>query len=231
MAKTYLQLVNEVLRGYNQVELTAANFEDSRGIHSWAKDGVNMALRQINTESYKWPFNAVEHTETLVAGTYEYAWPSAFKTADWNSFQIQKDEDLGVSMTTLKLMDRDEWYRRYRDLDDEATIDAVGRNVPYYVFKTHGNGYGLTPNPNAAFEIKYRYYTYSTELSEPTDTTLVPDQFAHVIILGASHHFSRMMDGLETSVSLGNDFRIALRQMRSLLINDEEYASDTRVNY
>jgi len=231
MATTFLQLVNEVLRGYNQVELTAANFDDSRGIHSWAKDGVNMAIRQINTEAYKWPFNAVEHTQTLVAGTYEYAWPSTFKTADWNSFQIQKDIDLGVSMTTLRVMDRDEWYQRYRDLDDEATIDAVGRNVPRFVFKTHGNGFGITPNPNQAYELKYRYYTYSTPLVNHSDETLIPDQFCHVIILGASRHYSRMMDGLETSVNLGEEFKQALKQMRSLLINDEEYASDTRVNF
>lgn len=231
MAKTFLQLTNEVLRNFNQVELTSSNFSDSRGIHSWAKDGVNMAIREINTEAYRWPFNAVEHTQTLVAGTYEYAWPSTFKTADWNSFQIQKDTDLGVSMTTLHVMDRDEWYTKYRDMDDEATIDNAGRGIPMFVFRTHGGGFGVTPNPDEAYELKYRYYTYSTELSAYNDQTTIPDQFAHVIILGANKHFSRMMDGLPYAENLGVEFQRALKQMRSLLINDEEYMRDTRVKF
>ena len=32
MATTYLQLANELLRELNEVELTAANFADSKGI-------------------------------------------------------------------------------------------------------------------------------------------------------------------------------------------------------
>ncbi len=230
MAKTYLQLVNEVLRGNNQVELTAANFDDSRGVFSWAKDGVNMAIRQINTEAYKWPFNAVEHTQTLEAGVYEYAWPNTFKTADWNSFQIQADDTLGVSSRSLRIMDREEWYRKYRDIDSDAVADG-GLDVPRYVFKTHGNGFGITPNPNQAYELTYRYYTYSVELSAATDATTIPDQFAHVIVLGADRHFTRKIDGLETSTDLGESFKMALRQMRTLMINDEEYMRDTRVRF
>lgn len=230
MAKTYLQLVNEILRGHNQVELTAANFDDSRGIHSWAKDGVNMAIRQINTNAFKWPFNAVEHTQTLVAGTIEYAWPSTFKTADWNSFQIQHDEDLNVDFTSLRPIDREDWYRNFRDRDSRSISDG-GYGIPKFVFKTHGNGFGLSPNPKEAYELKYRYYTYSTELVEHSDVTTIPDQFSHVITLGASKHFARMMDGLETSQDLGNDFKEALAHMRTLLINDEEQVRDTRVNF
>lgn len=230
MAKTFLQLTNEVLRGFNQVELTSVNFDASRGIHSWAKDGVNMAIRQINTHAYKWPFNAVEHTQTLVAGTVEYAWPSTFKTADWNSFQIQEDEDLGVSFTSLIVMDREEWYRRYRDNDATGAADG-GIGIPKYVFRTHGNGFGVSPNPDEAYELKYRYYTYSVELSAHSDVTTIPDQFAHVIVLGASKHYARMMEGLESSQDLGESFKRELTQMRALMINDEEYMRDTRVKF
>lgn len=231
MAKTYLQLTNEVLRVFNQVELTSVNFDDARGVHSWAKDGVNMAIRQINTEAIKWPFNYETYTQTLTAGTYEYSFPSDFKTADWNSFQIQEDTDLGVSYKTLGIMDRDEWYTRHRDLDDAGTVDNEGRNVPHFVVRSHGGKYVLTPNPNQAYELTYKYYKYSTELSLHSDTTTIPDQFAHVIVLGASKHLSRMMDGLPYSQDLGKEFDRALGTMRTILINDEEYLRDTRVNY
>lgn len=231
MAKTFLQLTNEVLRNFNQVELTSGNFDLSRGVHSWAKDGVNMAIRQINTKAYKWPFNAVEHTQTLIAGTYEYAWPSTFKTADWKSFQIQADDTLGNPMRTLKLIDRDEWYDMYRDDDELGVTDEDCRELPVYVFRTHGNGFGISPNPDEAYELKYRYFTYSTELSAYGDETTIPDQFTHVIILGATKHYARMNDGLPYSEDLGKEFENSLMHMRSLLINDELVMRDTRIKF
>ena len=41
MATTYLQLSNELLRELNEVELTVANFGDSKGIQTHVKDIVN----------------------------------------------------------------------------------------------------------------------------------------------------------------------------------------------
>ena len=43
MATTYLQLSNELLRELNEVELTLANFSDSKGIQTHVKDLVNPA--------------------------------------------------------------------------------------------------------------------------------------------------------------------------------------------
>lgn len=231
MAMTFLDLTNEVLRAFNQVELTSGNFDTSRGIHSWAKDGVNNAIRIINTKAHNWPFNAVEHTQTLVPGTYEYAWNSSFKTADWNSFQIQKDDDLSVNHKTLKLMERDEFYRRYKDEADEGILNADGRSVPTYVFRTHGNGFGIFPNPDQAYSLKYRYYKYSTALVNYGDTTNIPEQFRHVIIAGATKYYNKMMDGLPYVEREDLDFQDYLGSMRSLMINDELYAQDTRVNF
>lgn len=231
MAMTFLDLTNEVLRAFNQVELTSGNFETSRGVHSWAKDGVNNAIRIINTKAHNWPFNAVEHTETLVAGTYEYAWPTTFKTADWNSFQIQYDEDLNVNFKTLRLIERDEFYRRYKDDADAGILESDNRSVPAYVFRTHGVGFGIHPNPDQAYELKYRYYKYSTSLSAYSDETNIPEQFRHVIISSATMYVNKMMAGQAYVESEDQYFRDYLTHMRSLLINDEIYAQDTRVKY
>jgi hypothetical protein len=231
MAATFLELTNEVLRAYNEVELTSSNFGTSRGVHSWAKDGVNMAIRQINTKNYKWPWMAIEHTQVLTPGTFEYAWPTTFRAADWNSFQIQRDDALEVMSKTLRVMDRDEWYTKYRDRDTDG-IDDDGISVPEFVFNTHGQGYGLTPNPDEAYTLKYRYFKYSVPLLAHGDETDIPDQFRHVIVLGASKHMARMMDELPFSESIDDrEFQKELNYMRTIMINDEEYVRDTRIKF
>ena len=58
MAKTYLQLTNELLRELNEVVLTSSNFASAIGIQAHAKDCINRAYLDIVTEEPKWPFLA-----------------------------------------------------------------------------------------------------------------------------------------------------------------------------
>lgn len=227
---TYLNLVNKLLIKLNENELTESNFVGVRGVYASAKDAINDSLREIESFEQQWPYNAVEHTESLTIGTYEYAYPILFKTVDWNSFQIEKDDSLGVNSKTLKIMERDEWYKKYRDLDDDAGSD--GRAIPDYVFKTHGNGYGLTPSPDQDYVLKYRYYTYFSELTDYDDECLVPEAFNHVIINGALKYMYVYHDNVEMANYVDDKmFQPNLKMMRKLLINDEQYVRDTRVNF
>ena len=75
MAYDYIGLVNDVNNRLNEVELTSTNFTTATGYFSFAKDAVNAALRHINQEEYEWPWNHVEETETLRAGTVRYSYP------------------------------------------------------------------------------------------------------------------------------------------------------------
>ena len=116
------------------------------------KDAVKAAVAKINQAEFEWPFNAAEETDTLVVGQEEYSWPSFYKIADWNSFQIQEDTAQGVSFTTLKHIDRDEWYKKHRDNDYSSGADGI--SVPRFVFPSHGNGYGVSPSPDKAYTLK-----------------------------------------------------------------------------
>lgn len=220
MATTYLQLVNEVLREHNEVELTSANFASARGVHARAKDAVNVAIRQMGLHETRWPWYAMEHTQVLTKGTYEYAWPDNFKIPDWNSFQIQIDANVSITRPiTLHPIERDEWYRYRRDDDETDTTD--GRGIPKYVFQTHGDGYGVSPNPDAAYTIKFRYYKYTTALSAHDDTMDVPDQYKDIVTFGANKVLYRMLDGVQYSMVLDEDFQMLLDDMRQILVNDE----------
>ena len=96
MPTTYIDLCNQVLRRLNEVEIVAGDFPSVRGVHALVKDAVQSSVARLNQSEYSWPFNAAEHTISLVAGQTEYTWPVNYKIADWNSFQIQKNDSLGV---------------------------------------------------------------------------------------------------------------------------------------
>ena len=188
MPSTYMELTNRVLRRLNEVEIAQSDFASARGIQATAKDCVLDTIREINTYQTTWPFNAVEHTETLVAGTEEYAWPTTFTMADWNSFQIQKDDALNVNHKTLRYINREEWYLHLRDIDYDA--ESSGIRIPDYVFPSHGQGYGISPSPDQAYTLKYRYYKNPTDLSAYNDEVTIPNKYDYVIVAGALYHMN-----------------------------------------
>ena len=48
MAYNYLELVNDVNRRLNEVELSSSTFSASTGFYSFAKNAVNAAIRQVD---------------------------------------------------------------------------------------------------------------------------------------------------------------------------------------
>lgn len=229
MASTYLQLCNMVLRRINEVEIASDEFSSVRGVQALVKDAVKAAVAKVNQAEFEWPFNAAEHTETLVAGQTEYNWPSYFKIADWNSFQIQKNDSLGTGFKTLSPIDRDEWYKNNRDDDYEA--GNAGRSVPDFVFPSHGEGFGVTPSPDAAYSIRFRYYLNYADLTNATDTSRIPQSFDTVIVDGALFHLYMFKDNIEASQAAYAAFEDGLKDLQTLFINSFEYVRDTRIRF
>jgi hypothetical protein len=227
MPSTFIDLTNQLLRRLNEVEISQADFPSVRGVQALAKDAIKASVAKINQAEYEWPFNASEHTQVLAIGQEEYSWPVYFKVSDWNSFQIQANSGLGVGYQTLKYMDRDEWYANHRD--DDMDAGAVGRGVPEYVFPTHGNGYGVTPSPDAAYTVKFRYYMNHTDLAAYDDQTRIPATYDNVIINGALYHFYMFRDNVEAAGVTAQIFQQGLKEMQSILINKYEYLTDTRI--
>lgn len=229
MPSTYLDLCNKVLRRLNEVEIAAAEFPDVRGVHALVKDAVKAAIAKINQAEFEWPFNAAEHTQTLVAGQTEYSWPTYYKVADWNSFQIQKNESLNTGFKSLRPIDRDVWYKEYKDQDNEAGLS--GRGVPDFVFRSHGNGFGVTPSPDAAYSVRFRYYMDYTDLTLYSDETRIPASFDNVIVDGALYHLYMFKDNLESAQAAYMTFQDGMKSLQSIYINSYDYIRDTRVKF
>lgn len=229
MPSTYLDLCNKVLRRLNEVEIASDDFANVRGVQALVKDAVKAAVAKINQAEFEWPFNAAEHTQTLVAGQTEYSWPAYFKVCDWNSFQIQKDASLDVNYKVLKYVDRDVWYKFHRDADYDA--GNAGRGVPDMVFPSHGNGFGVTQSPDAAYQVRFRYYMNYSDISAYNDVTRIPDSFDTVLVDGALYHLYMFRDNLEAAQAAYIAFEDGIKDLQTLYINNYEYIRDTRVNF
>jgi hypothetical protein len=229
MPSTYISLCNQVLRRLNEVEVAEGAFDSVTGVQALVKDAVKAAVAKINQAEFEWPFNAAEETDTLVVGQEEYSWPSFYKIADWNSFQIQENTAQGVGYTTLKYIERDEWYKKHRDNDYSSGTDGI--SVPRFVFPSHGNGYGVSPSPDKAYTLKFRYYQNYSDISAADDVTRIPDSYDTVLVDGALYHLYMFKDNLESSQASFMAFEKGIKDLQTLYINNYEYIRDTRVKY
>ena len=229
MPSTYIDLCNKVLRRLNEVEIAVDEFGSVRGVQALVKDAVKDSISRINQAEFEWPFNAAEHTQVLTAGQTEYDWPSFFKVADWNSFQVQENSSLNVGYKTLNYIERDEWYKNYRDMDYAA--GSAGRGVPERVFNKHGSGFGVTPSPDAAYSVRYRYFMNYTDITAASDVTRIPETFDTVIVDGALYFLYMFKDNIESAQVAYLSFEKGIKDMQGIYINSYESIRDRRVNF
>ena len=229
MPTSYIDLCNQTLRRLNEVEIAEADFSSARGVQALVKDAVKAAVAKINQAEFGWPFNAAEETDTLIVGQTEYTWPQYFKVADWNSFQIQANDNLGAGYKTLKFIEQDEWYSDHRDADYTAGI--TGRDMPEYIFPAHGNGYGVSPSPNKAYTLKFRYFMNYSDITNATDVTRIPESYDTVLIDGALYHMYMFKDNMESAQAAFISFEKGIKDLQTLYINNNVSIRDTRIKF
>lgn len=229
MPSTYMDLTNRLLRRVNDVEITESDFASTRGIQAVAKDCVLDTVREINSSRIDWPFNAVEHSQTLQVGVEEYAWPLQFTAVDWNSFQLQKDDTLNINHQQLTPISREEWYHNYRDIDYDS--ESSGKGVPVFCFPSHGQGWGVSPSPNQEYPIKFRYYKNPDDIVNFDDQVSIPDKFDYVIIAGALMHMNLFKENPQGVAIAKKQFDDGIKDMVNLYLPNPTYAYDSRVNF
>lgn len=223
---TYIDLTNRLLRRLNETLLTESDFLSARNLQATAQDAIVDTIRQIYAHKTNWTFLAVQHTQVLTVGQEEYPWPVNFASVDWTSFQILKDDTLGVLNQHLLPITREEWYRRYRDNDYDT--GSTGRSYPLNVLPTHGQGYAVTPSPDKAYTLQYRYFKTPDELVNPTDICSIPDKYDFVIIAGALYHMNLFKDNAESTQLSRQHFYDGLNLMVKQAISWPMDAIDTR---
>lgn len=218
---TYISLVNELLRRLNEVTLDIAGdgFDSVRNVQALAKDAVNSSIRLILQDGQEWPFLKTTYTQTLTIGTRQYSFPSDYSSVDWDTFYLKKLDSEGNSPMNLKPMSFEEYTQNVRASDDSG--DQVnGDGPPIRVYQTLGESFGVTPIPNAAYEVEYVYWSYPSDMTLYDDVAVIPDRFKHVVIDGAMMFMMRFRSNEQSAAMHQNNFEDGIKSMRRVLMDD-----------
>ena len=217
---TYVALTNELLRRLNEVTLDIAGdgFDSVRNVQALAKDAINNSIRNIIQTGQEWPFLKTTYTQTLTAGTREYSFPSDYSSADWETFYLKKLSSVNNTPMHLPTITYDEYIQKHRQLDD--TGDATGIAAPRLIYQTNESKFGVTPIPNAAYEVEYVYWSYPVDLTVYNDIAVIPDRFKHVIIDGAMMYMMRFRSNDQSAALHQQNFEEGIKSMRRVLIDE-----------
>ena len=227
MAYNYLDLVNEINRRLNEVELSTTNFLTAKGFYQTAKDAVNSSIRHVNHEEFSWPWNHREEEETLSAGVVRYPYPEDAKLINMDSFRIKKNTTLNVETKKLKAMD----YQEYLDnhVDHEYNTNNSIRTVPRNIIRTPSQEFIFYPCPDKAYEVVYEYYQNPVSLSLSSDVPTIPKEFQHVIVDGAMFYAYQFRGDNQSAQISQQKFEQGIKYMRSLYINRYDYLRSSMI--
>ena len=226
MALQFLNLTNKVLVRLNEVPLTEAGFASATGFYSDAQNAVNLALKDVNTQQYEWPFNHQYATQQLVRGTQIYALPLDTHSVDWDTFYIARDDGQNIEARHLSYMDYDRWASIWRDIDFAS--DELAWTVPTNVFPTQGLEFGVSGVPGKDMTCKFEYWKVPADLQAYNDVATVPDAFEHVLINGAMFYAYLFRENIESAALMEKLFRDGIENMRRILVPQPSRVSDTR---
>ena len=252
MATTYLDLSNEVLRELNEVVLTSGTFASATGIQAFVKDALNKSLFDVANAEPQLPFFSAgvsgstdpfygNVTVATVAGQRWYTLKASsssittdYSSVDWDDFYITtinvSGESAPYTSTGLKFLTLADWKRYYRDAENADDADTQNYGEPRYVYKSPDHRkFGLSPIPDKVYNVHFYAFEKPTALSSYDDTIVMPDQYKNVLTSKARYYVHQFKDNLQQAAFALEDYKKAVRVMKSNLINPQpKYMTDDR---
>ena len=252
MATTYLDLSNEVLRELNEVVLTSGSFASATGIQGFVKDAINKSLFDVANAEPQLPFFSAgvsgstdpfygNVTVATVAGQRWYTLKSSsssiitdYSSVDWDDFYITtinvSGESAPYTSTGLKFLTLADWKRYYRDAENADDADTQSYGEPRYVYKSPDHRkFGLSPIPDKVYNVHFYAFEKPTALSAYNDTIPMPEQYSNVLTARTRYYVHQFKENIQQAAMALDDYRKALRHMKSNLINPQpKYMTDDR---
>lgn len=218
---TYVALANEVLRRLNEVQIDAGGdgFDTVRNVQALAKDAINSSIRRILQDGQEWPFIKTTTTQTLSQGVTTYNFPADYSSADWGTFYIKKLASANNTPRVLNAISYEEYTMTRRASDD--TAPSTGLGIPSQVFQTYGSAFGVTPSPNATYEVEFTYWIVPASLNLYTDVSIIPERFSHVVIDGAMMYMMQFRSNTPSAAMHEKTFEDGIKAMRNVLMDDK----------
>lgn len=211
----YVTLINKLLVRLNEVPLDTGgdNFDTTRNVQQLAKNAINDSVRLIVQNGEEWPFLKNTYTQTLTPNVRVYDFPTGFSSADWETFYLKKTSS--TSPNFLPSIDYQKYIQNFRVLDDGN--EAGG--IPQLVYDTLSDSFGVYPNPNAAYEIEYTYWSIPADMQLYNDECVIPTRFDHVIVDGAMMIMMRFRSNEQSAAIHQSNFDSGIRTMRRTIID------------
>ena len=222
----YLALSNRVLHSLNEVELTSANFANSKGIQTAVKEFINRSVNDIYTAELEWPFLHTDGTITTVAGTAEYALATGYKSVDVDTaYLIEASEDIKV----IPYLPYSQFTYQFRERDLDPTT-TTNRAKPDYFYLTQDDKLGLTPIPDKEYTFYYEYWANHTDLSASTDEPALPARYQDAIVARSEYYVHQLRADLQAASLKNAEYESKISRMRIDLINKPDYMRTTTVS-
>lgn len=226
MSYNFLELVNDVNKKLNEVNLTSTNFADAGGFYSDVKNAVNNSIRKINTQEFNWPFNHATKSLVLTPEQVRYDYEADAKSVSFNTFRLRGDSALQNNTVGLFPIDYEEYLRNFSDMEYRP---SNYKTIPRNVFRTPELKFGIFPPPDKAYTLDYEYYMLPSPLELWDDVPTIPQMFKYVIFDGAMIEGYLFRGDKEASLMSTENFNKGIDDMRKVLINRFEYARSTQV--
>lgn len=226
---TYLTLTNELLRRMGEVTLDVTQFSGARNVQGLAKQAINSSIRDILHTAQEFPFTLVTNTQTLTTGVGVYSLPANTSSVDWESFYLKKLSTSNNAPAKLLVIPYTQYLSQFRSI--EETNSTSGYTYPTYVYQTQDLKFGVTPLPDAAYEIEYKYWQFPNDLVEYTDNCIIPSRFDTVIIDGAMAYMMLYRSNEQSAAIHKERFDTGIKTMRRLLCDEPLEVRSTVVKY
>ncbi len=159
---------------------------------------------------------------------------SDYAAVDWDDFYITtinvSGESAPYTSTGLKYLTLADWKRYYRDAENADDADTQSYGEPKYVYKSPDHRkFGLSPIPDKVYNVHFYAFEKPTALSAYDDTIPMPEQYSNVLTARTRYYVHQFKENIQQAAMALDDYRKALRHMKSNLINPQpKYMTDDR---
>ena len=215
---TYLEYVNVVLQGVNEVPLTSQQFTTTRGLHQFAKESINRTYFDLIQE-YQWPWmqsqanNGIDTLElsgerSIVPTTQWTQIPvtNPYKDSiDWSSIYYKDSLGEKYPLTVVS-------WDQFEDSQEFIENDELQR---YIVQSADGRSMGIYKMPTTNIgKLYYRIWSRPSRFVNATDIIPMPDIHFNVLVDGALHHLWSFRGNVEQSQLAYARFTKGIKKMK-----------------
>ena len=154
-----------------------------------------------------------------------YDFPADLSKVDWDTFYIKKNATQQNEPRRLSVITYADYLRSFRPIEDIG--GTTSRSVPLRIYQTQDSKFGVTPIPDAAYDIEYRYWSFPSDLAAFNDVSVIPERFNTVVIDGAMMYVMRFRSNDQSGQIHEKKFMDGIDNMRRLLLDTPLYITST----